>query len=167
MFNMTFDEAFRHRVSLIEAEIALAEEELSKKRERLAELQNIIDSMPEAMRKMTISEARAVRASPSGKRLPKGQIKRLVLEVLGNQMEGLDALTILEMINSKASKPYLRTSLSPQLSRLKDDGYIVLEGKIWKLKKIEPLDVDSSKDSSKGSDINPAKDREAGSGGGI
>ena len=100
------------------------------------------------------------------RRGPRGLIKRLVLDVLESHPIGLKANSILAKINSKSSKPYLRTSLSPQLSRLKEDGYIMLEGKIWRLKKIEPLDATPGKESPKGSDTTLAKDREAGSGGG-
>lgn len=62
--------------------------------------------------------------------------------------------------------PYVRTSLSPQLSRLKDDGFVALEGKIWLLKKFEAADATPEKDKSAASIANPAKGREAGPGGG-
>lgn len=165
MVDLTFEDAFKQRIEKVEAEIALAMEIVAKHQAELEKWRHLLETMPDDLRKMSISAAKSARENSPAKRLPKGQIKRLVLEVLGDNPIGLDALQILDKINQRASKPYMRTSLSPQLSRLKDDGYITLEGKIWRLKKIEPLDANPSKEPSKGSDSTTAKDREAGSGG--
>ena len=45
----------------------------------------------------------------------------------------MDALTILFAINYRLGSNFARTSLSPQLSRLKEDGFVTLTRKIWKL----------------------------------
>ena len=139
---------------------------LAKEERIFAELNNMLRDMSPAVYNSVLSSEQLDRVKPTKSSGPRGMIKRLVLEALKSEPNGLDALGILAKINQLAAKPYLRTSLSPQLSRLKEDGYIMLEGKIWKLKKIEPLDANPSKEPSKGSDTTLAKDREAGSGGG-
>jgi len=45
----------------------------------------------------------------------------------------MTALEILAAINLKFGTDYPRTSLSPQLSRLKADGRIEREGIVWRL----------------------------------
>jgi hypothetical protein len=67
------------------------------------------------------------------RRVPKGTIKRAVLKTLEDAPGGMDALTILAAINHRLGSHFERTSLSPQLSRLKEDGFISLHGKLWKL----------------------------------
>jgi hypothetical protein len=60
-------------------------------------------------------------------------IKDMVLEVLGPIAEGAEALTILQFIKDRFGKEIERTSLSPQLSRLKRDGLLDLDGKLWRI----------------------------------
>lgn len=66
-------------------------------------------------------------------RSPRGAIKRAVVETLAANQNGLDAMSILIDINKRLGGDYERTSLSPQLSRLKTDGVVTLDGNIWKL----------------------------------
>jgi hypothetical protein len=60
-------------------------------------------------------------------------IKQAVLQVLKHEPAGLTALEILAAINSQFFEhKILRTSLSPQLSRLKDnDRKVTLRGNRW------------------------------------
>lgn len=58
-------------------------------------------------------------------------IKEMILEVLDSAPRGLKALGILECINEGYSIKLERTSLSPQLSRLKRDGKIHKTGLYW------------------------------------
>lgn len=60
-------------------------------------------------------------------------IKQRVLEILEGDYQGMTAQEILTTINTKFQTEYPRTSLSPQLSRLKAEGKIELDGTVWKL----------------------------------
>jgi hypothetical protein len=62
-------------------------------------------------------------------------IKEIVIEVLSKKPLGLTALDILSSINELTGMEYERTSLSPQLSRLKRDGRLKKDGIVWSLKK--------------------------------
>ena len=62
-------------------------------------------------------------------------IKEVVVEVLADKPNGLTALDILSAINETTGMNYARTSLSPQLSRLKREGKLKKDGIVWSLKK--------------------------------
>ena len=67
-------------------------------------------------------------------------IKQMVMEILKINPSGLMALQILESIKEDYSVEIMRTSLSPQLSRLKRAGEIQVRGKIWSILKDKPSD---------------------------
>jgi hypothetical protein len=73
-------------------------------------------------------------------RSAKPTIMQAVLEVLRQHPNGMTALEILEEINNRHfDGTIVRTSLSPQLSRLKDrDHKIILRGTRWFLAPEEP-----------------------------
>ena len=83
----------------------------------------------------------------------------------------MTALELLEQVNQRQGTTLLRSSLSPQLSRLKDEGVIKLTDKLWHLPEHsvpENEEPDPSlfvEDGPGTSETTPAKDREAGSGG--
>jgi hypothetical protein len=77
--------------------------------------------------KLEIGEARRSRRT-----IPEKTIKDAVIEVLKSKGAGMTALEILAAINLKFGTDYPRTSLSPQLSRLKADGKIEREGIVWR-----------------------------------
>lgn len=58
-------------------------------------------------------------------------IKEMARELLSNAPKGLTSAGVLEGIKKSFGRDIERTSLSPQLSRLKDDGELVLEGEVW------------------------------------
>ena len=60
-------------------------------------------------------------------------IKQMVLVVLEGEPNGFTALTILKKINKRYGTNYVRTSLSPQLSRLMQANQIHKRGKRWVL----------------------------------
>jgi len=62
-------------------------------------------------------------------------LKELALEVLGRHPEGADALTILADIKAKHGLEIARESMSPQLSRLGQEGVLVRHGFVWRLNK--------------------------------
>lgn len=71
--------------------------------------------------------------SHSRRRRGRMSMKEAVLEVLREAGHGLSALEILPLMNQKIGVEYERTSLSPQLTRLKEDGEIERDGVIWTL----------------------------------
>lgn len=78
-------------------------------------------------------------------------LKEMILLVLRTRHRGADALTILDEINARWNIGLERTSLSPQLSRLKSDGKLHLIGKVWSLaQQDEAPDAETSGASSVG-----------------
>jgi hypothetical protein len=123
----TLSEFFaRRRQEIAEAEEALREQlhALLEERLRLARAESAAAE--------TSKNQRSVRQTKE-RRQPRGIIKRAILKTLEDEPEGMDALTILFTINYRLGSNFARTSLSPQLSRLKEDGFVVLTRKIWKL----------------------------------
>ena len=55
----------------------------------------------------------------------------MVVAVLKDHPDGLVALDILKNINERFDKEYVRTSLSPQLTRLMNNGKVHKKGKTW------------------------------------
>jgi hypothetical protein len=68
---------------------------------------------------------------------PTVTIKEAVLEVLEEHSKGLTALDILSNVNRRFNLGIERTSLSPQLSRLKHEGKITNFGAVWRPQKRE------------------------------
>lgn len=60
-------------------------------------------------------------------------IKDLIIEVLKTREQGADAKEIIHMIKEQHGKEVSRPSISPQLSRLKSEGKLHLDNKIWTL----------------------------------
>jgi hypothetical protein len=58
-------------------------------------------------------------------------IKEMARAVLAGQPNGLNSSGILDGIKKQFARDIERTSLSPQLSRLKEDGELTLSGEIW------------------------------------
>jgi len=67
-------------------------------------------------------------------------IKEMVLVILKDHPNGLIALDILSEINTHFNQTFVRTSLSPQLSRLKRSGDLDKIGKYWLLKNRELME---------------------------
>lgn len=95
-------------------------------------------------------------------------IKDAVLTTLSKYRSGLAAIDILAEVNRILGTAYMRTSLSPQLSRLKSDGFIVLESGLWKLapEKDKAADANLEEETPAAFSETPAQGREAGPGGG-
>lgn len=62
-----------------------------------------------------------------------GSIKEAALRVLSDHPEGLLALDVLRLINAERERPIPRTSLSPQLSRLGQNGLASQHDSVWKI----------------------------------
>lgn len=106
---------------------------IARRRQEIAVAEEALEGQLRALAAERLRLARAATASAKKRRQPRGVIKRTVLETLKYAPEGMDALTILFTINYRLGSHFERTSLSPQLSRLKEDGFITLNRKIWKL----------------------------------
>jgi hypothetical protein len=65
-------------------------------------------------------------------------MKEASVEILGKHPNGLTATEILPELNKLIGSDYARSSLSPQLSRLKKDGVIYDINGIWTLVKEAP-----------------------------
>lgn len=82
------------------------------------------------------SEARVISQSAPLLRyvgLRPGSIKAKIVDVLGDWPLGAEANEILDLIQRKHGEEIPRASLSPQLSRLKRDGFVRLDGRVWSL----------------------------------
>lgn len=62
-------------------------------------------------------------------------MKTTIVDILNDNQMGLTATAILPLVNDRLSTNYARTSLSPQLSRLKADGVVQQNGNVWMLVK--------------------------------
>ena len=58
-----------------------------------------------------------------------------VLRILASSPNGMTALRILDELRTRFEMDYPRSSLSPQLSRLKAQGKLKLRGTVWSLTK--------------------------------
>lgn len=58
-------------------------------------------------------------------------IKEMARDVLSHQPNGLNSSGILDGIKKTFGRDVERTSLSPQLSRLKDEGELAFDGEVW------------------------------------
>lgn len=77
--------------------------------------------------------AAAVPSIPGNRKanIRRGTIKDKIISVLSDCPEGADANKIVQLVVAKYGQEIPRTSLSPQLSRLKEDGWLNLRGKTW------------------------------------
>lgn len=75
-------------------------------------------------------------------------IKELVLKALDEQFEdGATAAQLLDLFaNAWGRQDIVRTSLSPQLSRLKQEGQLVLDGQIWRIRRPHQLENETAAD---------------------
>jgi hypothetical protein len=113
-------------------EITVAEEALKEQLHALLEERLRLARAESAIAETSHQDRQTVRQTKE-RRQPRGIIKRAILKTLEDAPEGMDAITILYTINCRLGSNFARTSLSPQLSRLKEDGFVILIGKIWKL----------------------------------
>lgn len=106
-------------------ELASIEEEIAQI-ERAAEAANISLIVPDDEHGFTEKSVR------SRIRLPK-TIKDAAIEALDEKKLGMTANDILKVVNEKLGTDYPRSSLSPQLSRLKSEGIVYREDDRWVL----------------------------------
>ena len=57
----------------------------------------------------------------------------MIVQVLAGRPQGATATDILQLIEAIFGKKIIRSSISPQLSRLKSAGVLILENNMWRL----------------------------------
>jgi hypothetical protein len=134
---------------------------IARRRQEIAVAEEALKEQLRALATERLRLARAI-VGTKKRRQPRGAIKRAVLELLEQNPDGMDALTILVTINYRLGSHFERTSLSPQLSRLKEDGFVSLNRKIWKLaaisaNEISPAHFKSDRDGCAGLSSTPVK----------
>lgn len=113
-------------------------------REQLSKIALERDEIAKALRALDDDKNAAPQARARGRKsgISQATIKGAILHVLGEDMFGsMKALEILQGVNVFLRTNYPRTSLSPQLSRLKSEGRIVLNGNQWCLAPRPPEDI--------------------------
>lgn len=128
-------------LSTLESEINI---KLQRARYISAELKDLGNSLNRIISETAIEDSvlvnRGQRQNPAlgrylhnGVKIQRGTIKDFIVQVLSDSRRGMTALDILGAVNERFEKNYDRTSLSPQLSRLRTDGLLALRGTVWYL----------------------------------
>lgn len=105
---------------------------------RRDEIKAQITALKSELRELELAEAAIKTGTPERLGAPlrtatmsgKPTIKEMVLDVL-NGGGGAEASEIVELIHNRFGEEIPRSSLSPQLSRLKEDGFLNLDGRVW------------------------------------
>lgn len=110
---------------------------------RREEVKRQITELKAELREITLAEA-AIKSGVLDGASTQGQgsrgkhtIKDMVVSVLSSRLEGAEASDIVNFIANEFGEEVPRSSLSPQLSRLKEEGALILDGRIWKLNRQE------------------------------
>ena len=120
--------------SKLEADLACLDVEIGERLAKRSILQSDLsrlDKAEAALKGQNLTAFKSVKQSDAKQAAIAPTIKMMVLEVLQDNPEGLVALKILERINKTYNRSYKRTSLSPQLTRLANEGKIHKRRKTW------------------------------------
>ncbi|MGK8640422.1 hypothetical protein ACRS7F_22825 [Brucella anthropi] len=128
-------------LSFLEADISTKLQRLKRIGEELSSVNKALQEIQEPPNSVDLKLVNRVQTSPqstgsyiqNGVKIRRGSIKDYVVQVLSDSQKGMVALDILAAINERFEKNYDRTSLSPQLSRLRHDGVLGLRGPVWYL----------------------------------
>ena len=127
-------ETLRDFIARRRVEIDEAEASLRKSIEALADERQQLHRAAFAAGIAFDTEARPVpRAAEPAPRRPGVSMKEGVVHVLKENGRAMTALEILPLLNEYLGSAFERTSLSPQLSRLKADGLVRRDGAKWEL----------------------------------
>lgn len=109
---------------------------------RRSDIKAQIAALKAEMRELEIAELAVAGGSSSEGKVDssaKTTIKDYVMAVLSENSGGLDSAGIIKQVYEKFAITIKRPSLSPQLTRLKEDRRVVLDGTIWRIaEKNEP-----------------------------
>lgn len=128
-------------LSFLEADISTKLQRFKRIGEELSSVTKALQEIQEPSNPLDLEMVNRVQTSPqstgsyirNGVKIRHGSIKDYVVQVLSDSQKGMVALDILVAINERFGKNYDRTSLSPQLSRLRQDGVLGLRGPVWYL----------------------------------
>lgn len=127
----------RARRTSVAASIVTAQAELSRLQSEYAQIEAALRAMEGVLlpsgyeASQSAREHFAAKAHPEAARMT---IKEMVVRALGEHFpRGATANQMLDFFRSNWGRREMRTSLSPQLSRLKESGIITLQGKVWHL----------------------------------
>lgn len=88
-------------------------------------------------------------------------LKQLIVKALSEHLrDGATANEMLDFFAMHWGREIMRTSLSPQLSRLKENGIVELRGKVWHLDRNEKGEAEASPDA--GGSANPLNENQDG-----
>lgn len=115
------------------AEIGQLEEQAATIRAQLLTLREVlkrIDAARTDQKSRNVGMPKATR-SQRGPQPKAGSIMEGIMKLLSDSTRGLRAQTILKELRANGFPDLVRTSLSPQLSRLKQRGYLKYEKGLW------------------------------------
>lgn len=110
-----------------------AKDYLDDIRARKRALMDQLKELRELEKAIRAASAAGSTSSASDKVNDEPTLKEMIVSVLRALGRGADALEIIDEIKEAYGKSVKRTSLSPQLSRLKGDEKLVLDDKVWYL----------------------------------
>lgn len=163
------------------------EHEADTLRTRLAEIDAERAQLAKAAMAAGLSAPAAAQTSPIEAESSGATMKEAVLAVLKAKGRGMTAVELLPLVNAYCGREFQRSSLSPQLSRLRVEEKIDRVGLVWRLKEdgigrtakavippslgapyneIEGDGNSTVKQDPSPSEFNQQQDREAGPGGG-
>ena len=107
---------------------------MKKIRDEISSLERRIDALRLAERALiSAMEAPSLTKRRTSTAIVPGSIKAEVIKLLNDYPNGLPASKILTMLQGSTWPKLIRTSLSPQLSRLKQSGILQYQDKNWLL----------------------------------
>lgn len=123
---LTTEQFLSERLSVIDAQMKALREEKAKLKQAIDLFKD--DKTQKSGHRQTIN----------GEPIFKEKIKTTLTEKYPN---GATANDILAYVNERWEREIIRSSLSPQLSRLKKEGVITLDNDVWKLAKNESTPI--------------------------
>lgn len=110
------------------------ESKISELRPQVSKLQSELRALQSELSEVEIaSNAIGRSSSGGGPPIRKGTLKDKIIAVLKLRPKGATSTEILDLIAEQFDEAIPRTSLSPQLSRLKSEGWLSLIGSNWRL----------------------------------
>lgn len=106
--------------------------------ERRREILEQISALKIELQELKLAEAAIHSGTPSQTAVrrsdeDKPTIKEMILGALEGRKEGADAIKVITLIRQEYGEDVERSSLSPQLTRLRREGKVTLNNGIWKL----------------------------------
>lgn len=123
MQSQTTEEFAATRIRAILAQIKLLQHELS-----------ILRKLKQSFTAEAKLEVLGIHRTSTPRRSGGVTFQDMIIQVLNDQPNnGAEALKILDLIEEKFNKKIQRSSISPQLSRLKGNGVLELKDNVWSL----------------------------------